>query len=69
MAASEENEPVMAISARIEIVQSSDLLDEPTPTRRRDPRTLPRDRQIAGLVRARLQEGSGPLGTSYHLHP
>src|SRR3954454_5887731 len=54
MAASEENEPVMAISARIEIVQSHDLLDEPTPTRRRDPRTLPRDRQIAGLVSAAL---------------
>ena len=39
---SEEDKPVTTISARIEIVQSSDLLDEPTPTRRRDPRTLPR---------------------------
>src|SRR3954470_20537383 len=54
MAASEENETVMAISARIEIVQSHDLLDEPTPTSRRDPRTLPRDRQIAGLVSAAI---------------
>src|SRR3954452_20007996 len=54
MVASEENERVMAISARIEIVQSHDLLDEPTPTSRRDPRTLPRDRQIAGLVSAAI---------------
>jgi two-component system sensor histidine kinase KdpD len=54
MAAAEDHERVMSISARIEIVQASDLLDEPVPTRRRDPRTLPRNRQIAGLVSAVL---------------
>ena len=43
-----------SISARIEIVQATDLLDEPIPTRRQDPRTLPRNRQIAGLVTAAL---------------
>jgi hypothetical protein len=26
-------------------------------------------RQIAELVRARLQPGAGPLGTYYNLHP
>jgi two-component system sensor histidine kinase KdpD len=54
MATSEEREPVMAISARLEYVPSTDLLDEPVPTRRRDPRTLPRERQIAGLMSAAL---------------
>jgi two-component system sensor histidine kinase KdpD len=44
----------MSISARIEYVQSQDLLDEPTPTRRRDPLTLPRERQVAGLASAVL---------------
>ena len=54
MAASQDHEIVSSISARIEIVQASDLLDEPIPTHRRDPRTLSRDRQIAGLVAAVL---------------
>jgi hypothetical protein len=44
----------MAISARIEYLQASDLLDEPLPTRRRERRTLPRERQIAGLATAAL---------------
>jgi two-component system, OmpR family, sensor histidine kinase KdpD len=54
MAASQEHEPVTSISARIEVVQATDLLDEPVPTQRRDPRTLPRNRQVAGLVCAAL---------------
>jgi two-component system sensor histidine kinase KdpD len=54
MAASHEDEPVTSISARIEYVQAGDLIDEPVPTRRRERRTLPRERQIAGLVAAAL---------------
>jgi two-component system sensor histidine kinase KdpD len=54
MAASEDHEPMTSISARIEVVQEHDLLDEPVPTRRGDPRTLPRNRQIAGLVSAAI---------------
>src|SRR3954449_2178295 len=47
-----EGEDVMAISARIEYLQSSDLVDEPIPTRRRERLTLPRERQLTGLVTA-----------------
>jgi two-component system sensor histidine kinase KdpD len=54
MAASHEDKPVTSISARIEYVPAHDLLDEPVPTRRRERRTLPRDRQVAGLVVAAL---------------
>ena len=54
MAASHEDKPVTSISARIEYVPAGDLLEEPVPTRRRDRRTLPRERQIAGLVAAAL---------------
>src|SRR4051794_14481829 len=53
-----------SISARIERVPASDLLDEPTPTRRRDPLTLSRDRQVAGLVSAAL--GMPPLTLAIH---